>query len=524
MSAAVALVALCFLTVLARHLRQAYSRLHELAGPTPWSWILGYRYDLHSAPAGNLFSRWRSKYGQTYKVRGPFGTTELFMGDPKGASHVLGSYSYIRNESNRAMVAEFFGESIFTAEGDFHKQQRAVLNSAFTSANVREVSQVIIDLANKLRADWEDRLDHAGSSSLTLDVSHELQSLAIDAISITTFSYAISDNASLSSLLAKIANLPLTNAALVAESFVEAFPVLWKLPIPIKRWPRIMKSELGKVADRVWKDSEIECMRNDGMHSKLLEAMDNSKVLSGQPMDRDLAIANILAVIFAGYETTASAIGECLHELALQLAIQSKLRAELVSFADITGRDPTYDDLASATQLPYLDAVARETMLTYPIVMNLTREATVEDSIPLQFPVHSTGATHVVVEPGQLVHIPIRGGINNDPDIWGPDAEVFRPERWLDNGKGLPESVKTVRAPGHVLSFGDGPKICVGRHFALAEFKILIATLVRYFHFEHAGVDYDFYRVGSNTVKPKIRGKDGLSPSLELRIKTVSDI
>ena len=134
----------------------------------------------------------------------------------------------------------------------------------------------------------------------------------------TTFSYAISDNASLSSLLAKIANLPLTNAALVAESFVEAFPVLWKLPIPIKRWPRIMKSELGKVADRVWKDSEIECMRNDGMHSKLLEAMgtccsvhmpvvyaeegthrilqcriDNSKVLSGQPMDRDLAIANV---------------------------------------------------------------------------------------------------------------------------------------------------------------------------------------------------------------------------------------
>ncbi|KAH9910533.1 uncharacterized protein B0H18DRAFT_841071, partial [Fomitopsis serialis] len=80
-------------------------------------WILGYRYDLHSAPAGSLFSRWRSKYGQTYKVRGPFGTTELVMGDPKGASHVLGSYSYIRNESNRAMVAEFFGESIFTAEG-----------------------------------------------------------------------------------------------------------------------------------------------------------------------------------------------------------------------------------------------------------------------------------------------------------------------------------------------------------------------------------------------------------------------
>ncbi|TFY55370.1 hypothetical protein EVJ58_g8293 [Rhodofomes roseus] len=340
----------------------------------------------------------------------------------------------------------------------------------------------------------------------------------------TTFSYAISENAPLSSLLSKIANVPLTKAALVAESFVEAFPAIWKLPIPIKQWPRIMKAELGKIADRVWKDSEIEGVTGGGMHSKLLEAMNNSKVLSGEPMDRGLAVANILAVIFAGYETTASAIGECLHELALQSTVQNKIRQELFSFADATGRDPTYDDLTSATQLPYLDAVARETMRTYPIVMNVTREASVEESIPLQTPLRSTGATHIVVKPGQLIHIPIRGGINNDPEIWGPDADKFRPERWLESGSaGLPESVKTVRAPGHILTFGDGPKICVGRYFAMAEFKIVIATLVRYFHFEHAGIDYDFYRFGSNAVKPKVRGKDGLPPSLELRVKAVSD-
>ncbi|KZT64126.1 hypothetical protein DAEQUDRAFT_769961 [Daedalea quercina L-15889] len=44
------------------------------------------------------------------------------------------------------------------------------------------------------------------------------------------------------------------------------------------------------------------------------------------------------------------------------------------------------------------------------------------------------------------------------------------------------------------------PTICLGRFFAVAEFKILIAALVRHFVFEDAGAAYDFYRFGSNTV------------------------
>lgn len=65
---------------------------------------------------------------------------------------------------------------------------------------------------------------------------------------------------------------------------------------------------------------------------------------------------------------------ECLYELLRYPDIQNKLRDELLAFARMTGREPTYDDLTSGTHLFYLDAVTRETMRTKAVLMTITRE------------------------------------------------------------------------------------------------------------------------------------------------------
>ncbi|KAI0960740.1 hypothetical protein AcV7_000040 [Taiwanofungus camphoratus] len=191
------------------------------------------------------------------------------------------------------------------------------------------------------------------------------------------------------------------------------------------------------------------------MHSKLLDPMNNSKSITGEPMDRDLAVAQIIGVIWAGHETTANVIVECLYELLRYPDIQNKLRDELLAFARMTGREPTYDDLTSGTHLFYLDAVTRETMRTKAVLMTITREAVSEDKIPLHIPIYGIGCTHVSITPGQLVHVPVRDGINVDAAIWGSDGHEYRPERWLEDG-GLLESVKNIHAPGHLMTFGDG--------------------------------------------------------------------
>ena len=72
----------------------------------------------------------------------------------------------------------------------------------------------------------------------------------------------------------------------------------------------------------------------------------------------------------------------------------------------------------------------------------------------------------VHVQPGQIVNISVRDGMNVDSAVWGNDAETFRPERWLEKGGGEEELGQKI------MTFGDGPKVCLGRLFALAEMKV----------------------------------------------------
>ena len=78
---------------------------------------------------------------------------------------------------------------------------------------------------------------------------------------------------------------------------------------------------------------------------------------------------------------------------------------------------------------------------------------------------------NVAISANARIMIPI-GAINRSEAIWGKDANEFKPERWLDDEAGLTEKAKDFQGYHHLLSFVDGPRICLGRLFAVAEFKV----------------------------------------------------
>ena len=62
---------------------------------------------------------------------------------------------------------------------------------------------------------------------------------------------------------------------------------------------------------------------------------------------------------------------------------------------------------------------------------------------------------------------------NRNEKLWGPNAKLFAPERWLEEKLDMPGDIQGHR---HLLTFSDGPRICLGRGFALAEFKVSLSA------------------------------------------------
>lgn len=81
-----------------------------------------------------------------------------------------------------------------------------------------------------------------------------------------------------------------------------------------------------------------------------------------------------------------------------------------------------------------------------------------------------TSVSQLVIAKGTKVVVPI-ATMNRSTAIWGPDAKEFVPERWIDEA-GLTAKAKEIQGFSHLLTFSDGTRMCLGKGFALAEFKV----------------------------------------------------
>lgn len=79
-----------------------------------------------------------------------------------------------------------------------------------------------------------------------------------------------------------------------------------------------------------------------------------------------------------------------------------------------------------------------------------------------------------MIAKGTLVSVSMES-VNRSAAFWGTDAKVFRPSRWLEGAQGrngVPAKAKEIQGHRHLLTFSDGPRMCLGKTFALTEFKV----------------------------------------------------
>ncbi|XP_067009335.2 probable cytochrome P450 6a14 [Anabrus simplex] len=176
----------------------------------------------------------------------------------------------------------------------------------------------------------------------------------------------------------------------------------------------------------------------------------------------NLLAAQVFLFFLAGFETSSTTMSFCLHELAVNPDIQTKLQEEIDSFSAESGGKITYDGIH---KMQYLDKVVSETLRKYPPVPILVRECTEPYRIP---------DSDLTVEKGNRILIPVYA-IHHDPKIY-PEPKRFDPDRFT-------EEKISQRHHYSYLPFGEGPRICTGMRFGILQTKIGLVSLLSMYEF-----------------------------------------
>ncbi|KAI0086777.1 cytochrome P450 [Irpex rosettiformis] len=254
---------------------------------------------------------------------------------------------------------------------------------------------------------------------------------------------------------------------------------------------------------------------SDGILSKLIQA--NTKAKVEDRLEDDEIIAQMSTFIFAATDTTSAMMSRILHLLSEHPEVQERLRAEITDARG--GQDIPYDQLV---QLPYLDAVCKETLRMYPPVPIWFKQARRDVVVPLAFPIRDVNKKEqqqILIPKGTMVFIGIQAS-NRYKEVWGDDADEWNPDRWLSP---LPTSVIDAHIPGlysHLMSFFGGAKSCIGFKFAETEMKVILSVLLEKFRFSRSSKE--IYWNLSFVTFPTV-GKTNPKSQLPLVVKALAE-
>jgi cytochrome P450 len=180
-----------------------------------------------------------------------------------------------------------------------------------------------------------------------------------------------------------------------------------------------------------------------------------------QTQDPHTLRSELLNVLLAGRDTTASLLSNTWFKLARRPDIWAKLRAEV---DQLHGERPDY---AQIKEMKYLRWVLNECLRLMPVVPSNARIAVRDTTIPLGG--GPDGKAPVFVPKGRVV-VYHPWSFHRRKDFYGDDADDFTPERW-----------EKLRPGWEYLPFNGGPRICVGQQFALTEASYTIIRLMQAF-------------------------------------------
>ncbi|GAA6004159.1 cytochrome P450 [Rhodotorula paludigena] len=545
-------VAACFV-------RPLFSSLRDLPGPRNDHWLHGNLGRIFGGAPGEAHIAWQKHYGNA--------KDRLLLFDPVALNHVLvaHAYEYPRPVEARADLAMVLGRGVLFVEFDDHRRHRRVMNPAFAPKHMRALTPVFFRYTHRLRKVLTQLVESsAGDSSawrneqqrlayeekkpkgeIVQDVMKWMNRVTMDIIGEAGFGYHFNSLSLEHNAFGRVFTSVFTPRASAAKPaprdvLIQRFVagVIRRLPLmSLADW--IPNPSIKQLRD-AFKLVEVESMKilqakkseveKDGLESVqggndlialLLKSVNNEGKASMS--DQELR-GQLTTMLIAGHETTSTALTWTLWMLARAPEVQAKLRREIRHAR--AGLADSEDDLDSKDldALPYLDAVTRECLRLEPPVTSTIRQAAHDDFIPLSTPLPSARdpsrlISHIHVRKGQFIFIPIRA-VGLSKDVYGDDAEHFRPERWIESEDGTGKKIEGgVGLTGSNLTFLAGPRGCIGYKFAILEYKAILSVLIDHFEFDLRDPEMQVEGRAVMITRPLIVGEEHKGNRMPLRIR-----
>ncbi|OSX65860.1 hypothetical protein POSPLADRAFT_1131390 [Postia placenta MAD-698-R-SB12] len=538
LSSAALLLTLACIYVAIRRLRR--TSVSGIPGPQPESFLMGNLGELHQGQAGEADFKWQSVYGGIARIKAPFGEDMLWISDPKALQYIFqtSGYNFPKQPERRALSRLLGDHGLTWADGTTHKRQRKVMLPAFGGPESRALLPIFEHYAEQVTLRWKEMLETAPGRSAVLNVIKYIAPATLDAIGEAAFDYKLGCLENSEDELAKAyQNLLADVFTRPSKAKIFFTSIAHYIPMPLAEFmydhlpgqglekARFNRDVAHSVAEGLLKSKSHDLMLGKGnrdVMSILVKA--NASENDRARLTHDEMISQMRTIMLAGQETTSNTLSFALMELARYPQYQTRLRAEIRA-AEQTVRER--GDVSLSVQdmeaMPFLQAVVREVLRFHPVVPHNYRQAGQDDVLPLSKPLTLRSGevvTEVAIPAGMRLVLSI-AGYNRDKDIWGSDAHVFNPERFLEHsGKRGP----TVGVFGNVLTFSGGIRACIGWRFALYELQAFIVQLISNFEFALTDDIKRLRRENALVMVPTLEGEAEKGVQVPLRVSLAGDL
>lgn len=384
------------------------------------------------------FTQWAAAYGDIFYYRAAW-LHVYFLNRPDLIEHVV-----VRNPQNflKDMVVRnsrwLLGTGLLTAEGDYWKRQRRIVQPAFSRERVASYASCMTGSAQQMLESWKP--------GTVVNIHQEMMRVTLRVVLRTLFELETVETETISRSLNTVMRNNIGGRLMMP-------PALRYLPLPGMAEAR---RAVQKINVAVYGIVRQHRSNDNGTSRDLLSILMQARDDDGNRMTDQQLRDEVMTFLLAGHETTALALSWALYLLSQNVAAEAKLHDELDRVLE--ARLPAIADMPALT---FTENVIKETLRLYPPAWSLAR--TVIDDFELGGYRIPAGANLVMSQ--WIMH--------RDPRFFAA-PESFDPDRWDTPAcKNLPRFA--------YFPFGGGPRLCVGASFATTEALLILATIARRF-------------------------------------------